>query len=108
MSGDTEITIRPKVPISRLLFLAGYSMSRDVRQVAHIHRAADMQRLLRILAANAACLHNTDSFASALSVPATTVREYVRILETIFIVRMVPGTAQSVVLRHSLENLATR
>ncbi|WP_228825005.1 ATP-binding protein [Nocardia farcinica] len=74
-------------------------MTRDIRQVADIQRAADMRRLIVTLAAQSGGLLNYDRLASALSMPASTIRNYVAILELIYLVRLVPAWSANATMR---------
>lgn len=66
-------------------------VSRDVRQVADIRRVSDLQRLMSLLAAQAGGLLSVNRLASDLGIAAPTVHSYLDILETIYLVRLVPG-----------------
>jgi uncharacterized protein len=66
-------------------------MTRDVKQVARIEQVTDMRRMLATLAAHVGGLLNLDKLANSLTMSASTVRSYLEILETIFVVRRVPA-----------------
>jgi uncharacterized protein len=92
--GGYPEAVRRQTPRRRDRFFESYIadiLSRDVKQVADIQRAEDMQRLLRWLAANITGILRFETIANALSLPASTVRDYIGILETIFITRRIPA-----------------
>jgi predicted AAA+ superfamily ATPase len=72
---------------------------RDVHQVADIQRTADMRRLLSLLAEQTSCLLNMRRLASAIGVTAPTVRSWIAILETIYLVRLMPAWSGSLTAR---------
>lgn len=59
--------------------------------MADIERAADMRRLLSLLAAQTSGLLSVNRLAGELSITAPTVRNYIEILETVFVVRRLPA-----------------
>ncbi|MGH3263257.1 MAG: ATP-binding protein [Trebonia sp.] len=64
---------------------------RDVKQVADIERAADMRRLIALLANRCATMINMSKLASELTISEPTVRRYMQILETIYLIQMIPA-----------------
>jgi predicted AAA+ superfamily ATPase len=64
---------------------------RDVKQVADIERAADMRRLIGLLAGRCGSMLNLSKIASELAISEPTVRRYVQILETIYLVQLIPA-----------------
>jgi uncharacterized protein len=74
-------------------------MARDVHQVADIERAADMRRLISILAAQTGGLLNANRIAGKLGLTAPTVRRYIEILETIYLVRLIPAWSANATTR---------
>jgi predicted AAA+ superfamily ATPase len=66
-------------------------ISRDVKQVADIQKAADMRRLISLLAAQNGGLLNVSRIAGELGVSRPTVQRYVEILETVYLVRLIPA-----------------
>lgn len=94
VTGGYPEAVRREAPRRRERFFESYLadiVARDVKQVADIERASDMRRLIALLAAQTAGLLNMNRLASELSISAPTVRSYVEILETIFLVRLVPA-----------------
>jgi uncharacterized protein len=74
-------------------------MARDIHQVADIERAADMRRLVAILAAQTGGLLNANRIAGQLGLTAPTVRRYIEILETIYLVRLIPAWSANTTTR---------
>lgn len=96
--GGYPEAVRRETPRRRERFFEGYIadiMARDVKQVADIERASDMRRLVALLAAQTAGLLNLNRLASDVGISAPTVRSYVEILQTIFLVRALPGWTAS-------------
>lgn len=93
-TGGYPEAVRREAPRRRERFFEGYLadlIARDVKQVAQIERADAMRRLLSLLAAQTAGLLNVNRLANDLGISAPTVRNYLRILETIYLVRLVPA-----------------
>ena len=64
---------------------------RDIKQVADIERASDMRRLIALLAARCAGMINMAKLASELTITEPTVRRYIQILETIYLIQLIPA-----------------
>jgi uncharacterized protein len=64
---------------------------RDIKQVADIERAADMRRLMTLLASRCGSTLNMSKLASELTISEPTVRRYLQILETIYLIQLVPA-----------------
>jgi len=64
---------------------------RDVKQVADIERAADMRRLIALLAGRCGNMLNMSKLASELTISEPTVRRYIEILETIYLIQLIPA-----------------
>ncbi|EST38831.1 hypothetical protein N566_05375 [Streptomycetaceae bacterium MP113-05] len=100
--GGYPEAVRREAPRRRSRFFAGYVddlMGRDVRQVAEITKSADMRRLLSLLAAQTSGLLNMSRLASELGVSAPTVRSYIDILETVYLIRLVPAWSTNLTTR---------
>jgi predicted AAA+ superfamily ATPase len=100
--GGYPEAVRRDNPRRRERFFDGYLadlIARDVRQVADIHRAADMRRLLSLLAGQVAGLLNATRLAGELSITKPTVRSYLEILETIYLVRLIPAWSANATAR---------
>ena len=66
-------------------------LQRDVRELANIDRLLDMPRLLGLLATRAGQLINHADLARTLGLPQTTLKRYLALLETTFLVRRLPA-----------------
>jgi predicted AAA+ superfamily ATPase len=64
---------------------------RDVQQVAQLSRTSDMRRVIALLADQMSGLLNFSRLAGAIGVSVSTIRAWVRILETIYLVRIIPA-----------------
>ncbi|MEU4161112.1 ATP-binding protein [Actinoplanes sp. NPDC026670] len=83
-------------------FMADYvndMIVRDVQQVAEIDRTGDMRRLISLLADQTCGLLNMSRLASALGVTLPTVKSWIGILETIYLIRIVPAWSASLTTR---------
>jgi predicted AAA+ superfamily ATPase len=67
--------------------------------VADIEQASDMRRLLSLLAAQTNGLLKINRLAGELRITAPTVRSYIDILETIYLVRLLPGWSANLTTR---------
>ncbi|GIH78442.1 ATP-binding protein [Planobispora longispora] len=74
-------------------------ISRDVKQVADIQKAGDMRRLISLLAAQTGGLLNVNRLASELGVSRPTVQRYVEILETVYLIRLIPAWSANTTTR---------
>lgn len=72
---------------------------RDIQQVAEIDRSNDMRRLLSLLADQTCCLVNMSRLSSAIGVTVPTVQSWIRILETVFLVRLIPAWSANLTSR---------
>ena len=100
--GGYPEAVRRAAPRRRARFFDGYLsdiLARDVKQVADIERASDMRRLTSLLAAQVGGLLNASRLASDLRISAPTVRNYLGILETIYLVRLVPAWSANATTR---------
>lgn len=100
--GGYPEAVRRESPRRRRRFFESYLadiITRDVKQVADIGRTGDMRRLIALLAAQTGGLLNTSRLAGALSISAPTVRSYLDILETIYLIRLVPAWSASATTR---------
>ncbi|MCL2850216.1 MAG: ATP-binding protein [Micrococcales bacterium] len=67
------------------------TLDRDLRDIADARRLDEMPRLLRLLAAQAAGIVNYAALASRLRISEKTVKAYIELLETAFVVRRLPA-----------------
>jgi uncharacterized protein len=75
------------------------TLERDLRDVADVYKEKEMPRLLRVLAARSAQLANWADIARELSIADKTVAAYTKLLEAIFLVRVVPAWRPSFLQR---------
>ena len=66
-------------------------LQRDVREWSNIENLTLLPRLLRLLAARAASLSNHSELSRALGLPLSTLKRYLALLETAFLVRPLPA-----------------
>ena len=66
-------------------------LQRDVRELAQIDRLLDMPRLLGLLASRTGQLVNQADLARTLGLPQTTLKRYLALLETTFLVQRLPA-----------------
>lgn len=100
--GGYPEAVRREAPRRRERFFDSYLADlivRDVQQVAHIERASDMRRLIALLAGQTCGLLNANRLANELNISAPTVRSYLDILETIFLIRLVPAWSANATAR---------
>jgi uncharacterized protein len=63
----------------------------DVRDLAHVEGLADIPRLLSILAVRMGGLLNMADVSRSIGIPHTTLKRYLTLLETTFLVRIIPA-----------------
>jgi predicted AAA+ superfamily ATPase len=100
--GGYPEALHREMPRRRERFFDSYLadlIARDVKQVADIARSSDMRRLVSLLAAQSGGLLNVNRLASELSISAPTVRSYIGILETIFLIRLIPAWSANATTR---------
>ncbi|MEU4343317.1 ATP-binding protein [Nocardia sp. NPDC023852] len=100
--GGYPEAVRRINPRRRAQFFKSYLddiMSRDVHQVADIQRSSDMRRLVSTLAAQSGGLLNYSRLSSDLGVPVTTVREYIGLLEVVYLIRLIPAWSANATAR---------
>ncbi len=66
-------------------------IQRDIRDIANIERLGEFPRLLRILAARAGTLLNFAELSRSSAIAQTSLKRYVALLETIFLLQFVPA-----------------
>ncbi len=66
-------------------------LQRDVRDLANIERLSEVPRLLALLASRACELVNYADIARSLSISQTTLKRYMALMETTFLVRLLPA-----------------
>jgi uncharacterized protein len=66
-------------------------LQRDVRELVNIDRLAEAPRLLALLASRTCQLVNYADIARSLSIPQTTLKRYLTLMEMTFLVRLLPA-----------------
>lgn len=66
-------------------------LQRDVRDLANIEGLTEMPRLLRLLATRIGGLFNISEFSRVTGIPNTTLKRYVSLLETTFLLQFLPA-----------------
>jgi uncharacterized protein len=82
--------MQSRSPRGRVGFFSSYIASiidRDLPDVANVHNAQNVERLLHVVAARSAALASFQGMGKELEVDANTVRAHVKILEDLFLVR---------------------
>jgi uncharacterized protein len=100
--GGYPEAVRREQPARRGKFFENYIadlLARDVKQVAHIEQSSNMRRLLSLLAAQTSGLVNYNRMAGELAITAPTVKSYVDILETIYLVKIIPAWSSNLTTR---------
>lgn len=85
-------------PRRRGRFFDGYVQNlidRQVRQLGEIERTAQLQALLRLLAARSGQLVAAGSLESDLQISRPTVARYMSLLEEIFLIKRIPGWSRN-------------
>lgn len=100
--GGYPEAVRRETPRRRARFFEGYLadiLTRDVVQVADIRHTSEMRRLIALLAAQTGGLLNVRRLAGELGLSAPTVRSYLDILETVFLVSLLPAWSANATTR---------
>ena len=85
---------RRKSPERRRRWFSNYIESliqRDLRDLASAQKLAEMPKLVRMLAAQSGNIYVPGNISQRIGLDAKTVKAYVQLLETVFIVRVIPG-----------------
>jgi predicted AAA+ superfamily ATPase len=70
-------------------------VQRDVRDLADIHHAALLPRVLSLVAARAGNLLNVSELSRSAGIPMSTLQRYIALLEQTFLVRLIPAWSTS-------------
>lgn len=70
-------------------------LTRDVRDLVAIEDPGALRRLLQLAAARTASLLNHSELSRTLAVPVSTLKRYLALLETVFLVHLVPAWASN-------------
>lgn len=71
-------------------------LQRDVRDMAHIEGLTQLPRLLSMLATRVSQLLNVADVANSLTMPQTTLKRYLTLLETTYILQTVPAWSPNI------------
>jgi uncharacterized protein len=85
---------RRRSPERRVPFFESYLdtvLDRDLQSIARVHDRANVRRLLDALAATTGYTLNLDGLSRDLGIAANTIRAYVDLLETLFLVYRLPA-----------------
>lgn len=77
------------------------TLDRDLRDISDARRLAQIPQLLRLLATQSANIVSYRSLATRLGLNHETVREYVALLEAIFLVRLLPAWRPGIAARET-------
>lgn len=66
-------------------------LQRDVRDLSHIEGLTEMPRLLSLLAARTTSLLNYSEMSRSMALPQSTLKRYITLLETTFLVQFLPA-----------------
>lgn len=90
--GYPEAALRP--PARRAAWFRSYVttiMQRTVRDIADIERIHEIPRLLSVVAARTGTLLNVADLSRTLGIPQTTLQRYLALLQTTFLVHLLPA-----------------
>jgi predicted AAA+ superfamily ATPase len=77
------------------------TLDRDLRDITDARRLAQVPQLLRVLAAQAANVVSYRGIATRLGLNHETIREYIALLEAIFVVRLLPAWRPGIATRET-------
>src|SRR5262245_23543683 len=66
-------------------------LQRDVREMANIEGLTELPRVLTMLATRASSLHNLADISRGINIPQSTLRRYITLLETTFLLSPLPA-----------------
>ena len=66
-------------------------LQRDVREMANIEGLTELPRVLTLLATRASSLHNLADISRSIDIPQSTLRRYLTLLETTFLLAPLPA-----------------
>ena len=95
--GYPEAASRPRADRRRAFFDAYVTtiLTRDVRDIAAIEEPGALRRLLQLCAVRSASLVNHAELSRTLALPASTLKRYLALLQTLFLVHEVPAWASN-------------
>lgn len=71
-------------------------LQRDVRDITNVRDLGDLPRLLALVASRATSLLDYADLARSLSIPQTTLKRYIGLLEATFLIRTVPAWSTNI------------
>ena len=92
--GGYPEAVRRTGPARRRRFFDSYLADlivRDVQQITQISHVSDLRQLLALLAGQVGGILTPERLGRELNVDAKTIRHYLSILETVFVIRAIPG-----------------
>ena len=98
MRGGYYEAVQRDEPARRNAWFSSYIttiLQRDVRDLAHIDGLIALPRLLALLASRSASLLNFAELSNSIKIPQTTLKRYMALLETTFLVRLVPAWSRN-------------
>lgn len=95
--GFPEALARPRAGRRRALFdaYATTILARDARDLAAIENPGALRRLLQLAAARSGSLLNHSELSRTLGTPVSTLKRYLALLETLFLVQELPAWASN-------------
>lgn len=96
--GGYPAAVRRPSEARRKAWMASYVtavLQRDVRDISQVEDLTALPRLLALLASRAGSLLNFADLTRGLSIPQSTLKRYFALLETTFLVRLVPAWSAS-------------
>ncbi len=94
VKGGYPSAVLAPTPAARAEWLRGYLdalLTREVRELAEIQRVSELVLLARLLAANSAQRLNHAGLSHECGIPQTTLRRYLNLLESMFMLTRVPA-----------------
>lgn len=95
--GYPEAVARPHAGRRRAFFDAYVAtiLARDARDVAAVEKPGALRRLLQLAAVRGASMLNHSELARTLAIPVSTLKRYLALLETLFLLHEVPAWASN-------------
>ena len=94
--GGYPEVVREEAPAARQAWFGSFVttvLQREVREISNIEALTAMPRLLALLAARAGGLLNISDLSRSLGIPLTTLKRYLALLETTFLIQTLPAWA---------------
>jgi uncharacterized protein len=101
-AGGFPELLRAKSPRGRANWLTGYLTTvaqRDIRDIAQIRQAAEIPRMLALLAGRTAQTVRTSALAEALGMDPGTVTRYLPLLEQVYLIHWLPAWSNNLTAR---------